>query len=313
MRTSSTDTNFTALGAFWRGDCPKLLERALNSVCSNSLLPKEIVLVQDGAVPPELLKVAEDFSGTVPLKLVRMADNMGLGHAMNMGLKHVTSPYVIRFDADDISLPNRFQLLMAKLSEGYDLVGSHVGELNGQNSPRTVRRVPLCSEEISCFIRYRNPFNHMTVGFARDAVMAVGCYPKIRLREDYGLWARFLASGHKVCNIQDVLVEATAGDSMIRRRGGLHNLLGEIDLQCLMLKLRVQTPVGAIAFGSIRSLACILPVFFRKKIYQMYLREQAAPGDDNRCISNQNASIAERNEDVTCRISTASQHKNRVP
>ena len=121
----------------------------------------------------------------------------------------------------------------------------------------------------------------MTVGFVRTSVMEVGGYPNIRLREDYGLWARFLASKYRICNIEDVLVEAAAGDSMIRRRGGLENLHAELKLQTLMLQLRVQSPAKAVMFGTIRALAFLLPVFVRKRIYRLYLREpvQSAGGE----------------------------------
>jgi len=269
----TTDFTFTALGAFWHEDSPELLEKALDSVCQNSLLPQEIILVQDGPVSSELNKVVEDCNSPIPFRLIQLNDNMGLGYAMNVGLKAVKTPYVIRFDADDLSLLHRFEVLMAKLCQGYDLVGSQVCELNGPNSPKTIRRVPKTIEEIRRYIRYRNPFNHMTVGFLRDATMNVGGYPNIKLREDYALWARLLASDYKVCNIDDVLVEASVGDNMIRRRGGINNVFSELKLQWLMLKLRVQSPIAAVAFGSIRCLVFMLPVFLRKQIYRVYLRD----------------------------------------
>ena len=275
-RPIKTDVAFTALGAFWSEDSPKLLARALNSVCQNSLLPQEIILVQDGHVPPELLKVIEDYNFFVPLRLIQLKDNKGLGHAMNVGLESVKTSYAIRFDADDVSLANRFQLLVTKLSEGYDLVGSQVRELNDPDSTKTIRRVPKTKEEICRYARYRNPFNHMTVGFRVSTVLNVGGYPNIRLREDYALWARFLAADCKICNIDEVLVQASVGDNMIRRRGGLNNLLAELKLQWLMVKLRVQSPIKAILFGCTRGLVCMLPVFLRKHFYRIYLRDQVA-------------------------------------
>ena len=268
----TTDTTFTALGAFWHRDSPQLLERALNSVCQNSLLPHEIVLVQDGPVSSDLLKVVDDYDSIVPLRLIQLDENMGLGHAMNVGLKTIKTSHVIRFDADDLSLSNRFDVMMAKFREGYDLVGSQVCELNDPNSANTVRRVPKSIEEISRYLRYRNPFNHMTVGFLNEAIKDVGGYPDIKLREDYALWAKCLASGYKMCNVEEILVEATGGDNMIRRRGGFMNVLSELKLQKLMLQLGIQSPISAIAYGSIRCLVCMFPTFIRKHIYRMHLR-----------------------------------------
>ena len=50
----------------------------------NSLLPHEIVLVQDGPVSSDLLKVVDDYDSIVPLRLIQLDENMGLGHAMNV-------------------------------------------------------------------------------------------------------------------------------------------------------------------------------------------------------------------------------------
>ncbi|MDG1389066.1 MAG: glycosyltransferase [Halioglobus sp.] len=266
------NSGFTALGAFWAGDSARLLERSLLSINSNSLPPLEIILVQDGDVSPELSGVVERYRGAVPLRLVRLPDNGGLGRALNIGLESVTSEFVIRFDADDYSLPTRFESLMGVLGAGYDLVGSQVIEDNGPNVSKTVRSVPLDGPEIRRYLRYRSPFNHMTVGFRVSAVRRVNGYPDIRLREDYGLWARLIASGSRVCNIDKVLVEASAGDGLIRRRGGSRIVISEIKHQKLMTSLGIQSFATAAVIGSLRCLSFLLPVFVRRHIYFWALR-----------------------------------------
>lgn len=263
---------FTALGAFWAGDSEQCLERSLVSINSNSLLPSEIVLVQDGDVGAELQGVVERYRGAVPLRLICLPTNGGLGRALNVGLQSVTSEYVIRFDADDYSLPARFESLMEILDAGYDLVGSQVSEENGPNFPPTIRCVPLDGPLIRRYLRYRSPFNHMTVGYRVSAVRRVKGYPDIRLREDYGLWARLIASDSRVCNIDKVLVEASAGDGLLRRRGGLKNVFSEIQLQKLMVSLGIQSFAKAAVIGTLRSFIFLLPVIVRRYIYFWSLR-----------------------------------------
>ncbi len=272
---------FSALGAFWAGDSALLLERALSSINSNSLPPVEIILLQDGDVSPDLSAVVESYRGDVPLRLIRLSNNGGLGRALNIGIRSVTSEFVIRFDADDYSLPNRFELIMRILSAGYDLVGSQVIEHNGPDFPKTVRSAPAEESEIRSYLRYRSPFNHNTVGFRVSAVRSVQGYPDIRLREDYGLWARLIASGSRVCNIDQVLVEASAGDSLIRRRGGLSSVISEIELQKLMISLGIQSHASAALIGTLRSTIFLLPVFIRRYIYLWALR-RSEPSDGTR-------------------------------
>ncbi|MCP4952805.1 MAG: glycosyltransferase [Proteobacteria bacterium] len=265
-------SSFTALGAFWAGDSALLLERSLLSINSNSLLPLEIILVQDGDVSSDLLAVVESYCGDAPLRLISLSDNRGLGHALNLGLQSVTTDFVIRFDADDYSLPSRFESIMGALNDGYDLVGSQALEDNGPGFRNTERRVPLEGSKIRSYLRYRSPFNHMTVGFKVAAVMGAQGYPDIRLREDYGLWARLIASGSRVCNIDKVLVEASAGDGLIRRRGGWRHVIAEIKLQKLMISLGTQSYTSAALIGTLRCTIFLLPVFLRRFIYLATLR-----------------------------------------
>ena len=264
--------DFTALGAFWSEDSPRLLERALLSINDNSLLPSEIILVQDGEVSPDLSAVIEKYRGEVPLMLLRLPDNSGLGRALNLGLDSVSTDFVIRFDADDFSLPSRFMTTMKALNAGYDLVGAQVLEKNEPKAPNTIRRVPLCASGIRRLLPYRSPLNHMTVGFRASTIQRVGGYPDIRQREDYGLWLRLIASRSSVINIDEILVEARTGDDFMQRRGGYRNVIAEYKLRKLAVSLGIQTLMPATIIGTLRGIVFLLPSAMRKYIYFWILR-----------------------------------------
>lgn len=270
--SSKLHPDFTVLGAFWSEDSPRLLERALLSVNDNSLLPLEIILVQDGEVGPDLSTVIENYQGAVPLKLLRLPDNSGLGRALNLGMESVSTDFVIRFDADDYSRPTRFMTTMKTLEAGYDLVGSQVLEKNEPKAPNTIRRVPLCASRIRRLLPYRSPLNHMTVGFRTSTIRQVGGYPDIRQREDYGLWMQLIASGCSVINIDTILVEASTGDNFMQRRGGYRNVIAEYKLRKLAVSLGFQRLIPAGIIGTLRSILFLLPGAMRKYIYYWTLR-----------------------------------------
>ena len=113
----------------------------------------------------------------------------------------------------------------------------------------------------------------MSVGFRHDSIMQIGGYPDIRLREDYALWAKFIANNFLVYNLDQILVEASVGENMIHRRGGFKNLVGEVKLQYFMFSLGIQRLAPAIFYGSFRGIACLLPVIIRKSIYRRLLRD----------------------------------------
>ena len=47
----------------------------------------------DGAVTPELEAVVSEFETKLPLNLVKLPKNLGLGKALNEGLKHCSHDY----------------------------------------------------------------------------------------------------------------------------------------------------------------------------------------------------------------------------
>ena len=87
--------------------------------------------------------------------------------------------------------------------------------------------MPLTIEEIKKYSTLRNPLNHMTVVFKKSKVINLGGYPNIPFKEDYGLWLNALDAGLIIRNIEDVLVTARAGDSMIARRSGFRSIVSE--------------------------------------------------------------------------------------
>jgi hypothetical protein len=122
----------------------------------------------------------------------------------------------------------------------------------------------------------RNPFNHMTVAYKTRAVMAVGGYPALHLREDYGLWALLLQRGVTCANLPDVLVHATAGSEMYRRRGGWRYAYGEWSLQSHLVRCGLKSTLSAWAHGVARSCVFLLPPTARGWIYERALRRPVA-------------------------------------
>jgi glycosyltransferase involved in cell wall biosynthesis len=265
--------NFAVLMAVYAKDDFELFEKAVRSVYENSIIPKEFILVQDGPIDHKLLEVINRFKEIKGFKHLRLETNQGLACALNFGLENASSEFIFRADADDYNCYNRFERQFELLVKGFDLVGSNILEINSSGNPIAVRKVPQSQFDIFKCISTRNPFNHMTVGFRRDFVKKVGYYPNIFLREDYGLWALMLSQGAKACNIPDVLVHATTGVNMYKRRGGLSYVAGEIKMQKFLVKLKLQTILNAFFIGFCRSIVFLLPSSIRGLIYKYLLRE----------------------------------------
>lgn len=265
---------FTVLMAVYGRDDPALFERAVRSACEGSLRPDAFVLVADGPLPPPLQLRVDQLVEEFRIELVALAKNVGLARALNAGLCQVRTEWIARADADDFNLPDRFalQALAARAEPAPDLMGGAILELDTEGRVLASRLTPATHEEIVRYARRRCPFNHMTVAYRTSLASAVGGYPAIHLKEDYGMWAVMLHANARCCNLPQVLVHASAGREMYRRRGGWRYASAEWALQRYLVQCGLKGPFTALADGLVRMLVFLLPVGLRGWVYERLLR-----------------------------------------
>ena len=268
---------FAVLMAVYYKDNVSLFEMAVKSVFRNSLLPMQFLIVVDGPLTVELNNIVKRLKIDFPsLEFLELKENKGLAIALNEGLKLIRFPWVIRADADDYNLPERFFTLAKVLEKNpnLDLLGSAILEVDEEGREIAYRNPPQCKDEIRKYIKFRSPFNHMSVVFKLKKVLELGGYPNIFLKEDYALWANFISHDSIVKNIPNVLVRVTAGNEMYKRRGGLRYVRSEIELQKFLIKLGLQSKFGGIVAGSLRSIVFLMPNRIRTLFYLNFLRKR---------------------------------------
>jgi hypothetical protein len=198
------------------------------------------VLVQDGPVPDPLAARIAELIASSPSKaqVVALDANAGLGVALDQGMAACAHDIVARMDADDIALPRRFEVQVAIVEGGVDLVGSALLEFGVDADDIVGRRVPpLDPHEIVRYARFHQPFNHPTVVYRRTAVEAAGGYRHLALMEDYLLFAKMIQQGCSVANVEEPLVLYRVGAGAYARRGGVALLKSEWRLQRTLLGL----------------------------------------------------------------------------
>jgi hypothetical protein len=195
--------------------------------------------------------------------------------ALNEGLKLIRYPWVIRADADDFNLPHRFSTLANLIDEKPDLglIGSAISEVDKFRNHLAVRRVPLLETDIRQFVKTRSPFNHMAVAYRLEYVLACGGYPNIYLKEDYALWCLMLARNIPVANVDDVLVHASAGSGMYKRRGGWRYAKSEWKIQNTLIKCGLKGYFSAFIDGVLRGVLFLVPTWLRGWVYVNFLRK----------------------------------------
>ena len=202
---------------------PKHFRKSLDSVLGQTRPAEEIVVVEDGPLAESHNALLKDAALRHPgLLRIRLTTNQGAGVANQAGLRAARGEWIAKADADDISVPGRFEAQLAELARsGADLCGSAMLEFDGDPTNAVARReAPLDHESIARKMRTNNPINHPTAMYRRSAALDCGGYPDLRLMQDYVLFARMLASGAQMTNLSEPLVLFRAGDGLHRRRSG---------------------------------------------------------------------------------------------
>ena len=266
---------FSVLLPVYRGDRADFLRRSLASVTvEQTLRPDEVLIVRDGPVPDELEDVLArarrgELSGTVPVRVLELADNAGLALALEAGLAEAAHDVVARQDADDISVPERFATQLPLIAAGYDLVGSAIQEFDDEaDTDGVIRRQPSDPEEIRRALALRDPFNHPSVVYRAAAVHAAGGYRPLDLMEDYWLFARMIHDGARATNVPQVLVRYRVGAGAYERRGGLRLLRSELELQVSMRRAGIITAPQYARNLAVRASYRLVPTAARQAAYR---------------------------------------------
>ena len=119
------------------------------SIYSQTGLPGEVVLVEDGRLTDELYEAISEYEcgpSEINFVTVKLEKNSGLGLAVSEGIKHCSNELVARMDTDDICVPDRFERQLNAFSEnpGLDIIGGYISEFSDDTrNILSERTVPL--------------------------------------------------------------------------------------------------------------------------------------------------------------------------
>ena len=271
------DLKFSVSICVYEKDDPAHFRTAVDSILNQTLPPAEVVLVVDGPVPEELDAVIRAYEAKPLFRVIRFEANQGHGIARQTGLRHCQYEWIALMDADDVSVPSRFEKQAAYVAAHPEIavVGGNIEEFIGE--VRNVvgkRTVPTDDAGIKDYLKTRCPFNQVTVMLNRRQTEKVGGYIDWYCEEDYYLWLRLFLAGATFGNLEDTLVYVRVGEEMYERRGGVRYFKSEAKLQRYMLDNRV-IGTGTYLLNVAKRLVVqvLLPNKLRGFVFKKFARE----------------------------------------
>jgi len=192
------------------------LKESIDSILNQTYQNFELIIINDNS---------NDYSKQIILnyndKRIHYYENLkneGLVFTLNRGLKIAKGIFIIRMDADDVSLPFRFkkQVDFLNLNQDVDLVGSlyYTIDKNGKVLNRV--KYPLKYEDIKFGLLFNSVLCHPSIMFRRKLIdLNYFIYENEYFpAEDYHLWT-ILIQNIKIGNINDYLILYRIHDSQI--------------------------------------------------------------------------------------------------
>ena len=254
-------THFSVLISIYCKENPSWFHAALNSVFAQTVLPSEIVLVEDGPLTQELYAVIDEYKAKYPIfNIVKNERNLGLGLALRRGVKFCSNEIIARMDTDDIIPKELFEKELVAIEKGYDVVSCwsmlFEGSLENQIALKTR---PENHEDIVKLAHKRSPICHAGCMMRKSALMKAGNYEDCHYYEDYQLWVKMIKAGARFYNIQEVLYYIRTYQELIARKGGWKYVSHEISVFRSFKKLGFYTTWDFIRNSFIRIAARMTP------------------------------------------------------
>jgi len=174
------------------------LAETIDSILRQTHRDFEFLILNDGSTDESaaIMDAAADRDDRIR---VWHQDNSGFAVSLNRLISYARGSYLARIDADDVALPERFELQVKHLQSHQETIvlGSAVISMDADGDDYGVYEVPLTHQQIeSQMLDGRGGIIHPSVMMRRAAVEAVGGYSLHHpVCEDQELWLRLALIG----------------------------------------------------------------------------------------------------------------------
>lgn len=192
------------------------LKEAIESILKQTYSNFEFIIIID---KPEDIWRIDFIKGFKDerIKLIVNEKNIGLPKSLNVGIKNATGKYIARMDADDISMPERFEKQIDFIKKtNYDLCGTSIQcFFNGKDQKKLI--YPSKAENVRELLKVRNCIAHPAWLGKSEVFAKLEGYRDVFSCEDYDFLIRAVEEGFSIGNIKEILLRYRLSEKSISR------------------------------------------------------------------------------------------------
>ncbi|KAF3983690.1 MAG: glycosyltransferase [Methylococcales symbiont of Hymedesmia sp. n. MRB-2018] len=193
----------------------KYLDEAIQSILNQTFTDFEFIIINDGS-SDNSLNIIKKYQQQDSRIVVVSRENKGFIFSLNEGVSLVKGKYIIKMDADDISLPTRIERQLAFLEEhNLDMCGTAFVRFNQQGEKGLICH-PSLDRDIKFSLIFYCAFHYpiMKTSIFKSLAYDQDC----KYAEDYKLWIDVALQGYKIGNTPEVLFKYRQHENQISRQ-----------------------------------------------------------------------------------------------
>jgi glycosyltransferase involved in cell wall biosynthesis len=216
------------------------LQSSINSILAQTFGGFEFIIINDNPKRSELKDILKSFSSRDSrISIIENHENIGLAESLNKGIRQAQGKYIARMDADDISLPERFELQHRLLERHQDvfLAGTSVQimDRNGQLKEKAIKHSSH-KQLVNDILATKLAFYHPTIMFRNEGFLY---RDKFNTGQDYDLYLNLLSKGKRFSNIEEICLHyRMSGQSISMAKKRRQVILGKLALKFYYEKLQ---------------------------------------------------------------------------
>lgn len=182
------------------------LKDSINSLLQQTEKDFELIIINDGSTDnsEEVILSFHDER----IRYIKHEENKGVAHTRNEGLKLAKGDFITFHDADDLSLPHRFERLLAEFCcEHIGYVHSDMLLINENDSPFSYWQTGNISPDdiYPFFLNVGTPFNNASILFRKEAVENLYYDESIKVGSDTDFVLKVAKGGWRSSHVPEPL------------------------------------------------------------------------------------------------------------
>jgi len=185
----------------------KYLQESIESILAQTYSDFEFIIIDDCSTD-DSVNIIESYDDK-RIRLIRNEHNLRLPASLNKGIKSATGKYIARMDADDISMPDRFDKQVSYMETHSEVVAAGGSfQAIDENGNNLYIHHSASGEKLAKYCLMPSPMAHPTVMMRRDVIVDNNLFydEQYSSAQDYDLWQR-INKKFKIDNLPDILLK----------------------------------------------------------------------------------------------------------